>query len=238
MSTILKAGSTPDSPIAISSFHLRDLMDEVRIKVDDANRQVDATLAEAKEQARRIRQEAKEQGHREGFDEGFSRGKQEGYDSALAAARQKFDQELGHLSDTLTALVTEFSEQRARRLREAESDFVDFALQIASRVVKSIGELDRDVAPQNLQSALTMVMAKSDATVRAHPDDLVSLKQFAKDLADRLVDLPHIIFVEDSSIAPGGVMVVTEDGEVDATLETQLQQIATSLMSGRRSEDG
>ena len=232
MSIVLKAGHATTRRVATSAFHMRDWRLEVDELLEQAQRQAADAIAEARARAELIQERARREGYQTGLEQGLTEGKQRGAEEALAAAQAAFDKDLAHLADNLTAVVREVSDQRRDRLHAAEHDLLNFAIDIAGSVTKVIGEANPDAARENLRSALQLVMAKTDATVRVHPADLSTLRRFAAQLADENAALPHLTFVEDEAVSRGGVQVVTEAGRIDATLETQMDQITRALTGG------
>ncbi len=232
MSVVLKAGHVTTKRVAPSSFHMPDWRLEADRVLEHAQRQAADVIAEAGVQAKLIQERARREGHQAGLEQGLAEGKQRGAEEALAAAQAAFDKDLAHLADNLTAVVREVSDQRRDRLHAAEHDLLNFAIDIARSVTKVIGETNPDAAMENLRGALQLVMSKSDATVRVHPADLSTLRRFAAQLADENAALPHLTFVEDEAVSRGGVQIVTEAGRIDATLETQMDQITRALTGG------
>ena len=56
------------------------------------------------------------------------------------------------------------------------------------------------------------------------------MRRLAEELAQRLGDASHVALVEDDSIAPGGAVVTSGGMEVDARIETQLEQMTALLL--------
>ncbi len=232
MSVILKAGHVTTRRVAPSAFYMRDWKLEAAELLEQARWQASGVIAEADTQAKLIQEHAHREGYQAGLEQGLTEGKQRGAEEALSAAQTVFDKDLAHLADNLTAIVREISDQRLDRLHAAEHDLLNFAIDIARSVTKVIGEANPDTARENLRSALQLVLAKSDVTVRVHPADLSTLRRFAAQLADENAALPHITFVEDEAVSRGGVQVLTESGRIDATLEVQMDQITRALTGG------
>ncbi len=232
MSVVLKAGHTTTKRVAPSAFHMRDWRLEADQLLEQARRRAAEVLAEARAQAELAQERARREGYQAGLEQGLTEGKQRGAEEALTTAQAAFDKDLAHLADNLTAVVREVSDQRLDRLHAAEHDLLSFAIDIAGRVTKVVGEANPDAARENLRSALRLVLAKSDVTVRVHPADLSALRRFAAQRAHENAALPHITFVEDEAVSRGGVQVLTEAGRIDATLEAQMDQITRALMGG------
>ncbi|MCH8967722.1 MAG: hypothetical protein IIA66_01225 [Planctomycetes bacterium] len=232
MSVVLKAGHATTRRIAPSAFQMRDWRLEADEVLEQAQRQASEVIAAARAEGELIQERARREGHQAGLEQGLAEGAQRGAEEAFTAAQAAFGKDLAHLADNLTAVVREVSDQRVDRLHAAEHDLLSFAIDIAGRVAKVIGEVNPDAARENLRSALQLVLAKSDVTVRVHPADHATLRLFAAQLADENAALPHITFAEDEAVSRGGVQVVTEAGRIDATLEAQMDQITRALTGG------
>ncbi len=232
MSVVLKAGHTTTRRVATSAFHMRDWRLDIDQLLAQSQHQAAGAIAEAGAEAELIRERAHREGYQAGLEQGLAEGKQRGAEEAFSTAQAAFDKDLAHLADSLTAVVREVSDQRVERLHAAEHDLLNFAIDIARRVTKVIGETNPDAARENLRSALQLVLAKSDVIVKVNPDDLSTLRLFAAQLADENATLPHITFVADEAVSRGGVQVLTEAGQIDATLESQMDQITRALTGG------
>ncbi len=231
MAAVLKAAQAVRQGGVPTVFHMRDLLGEAQEVIAQARLQAECLLTEARETADRLHQEALRRGHVEGLEAGRLAGQTEGREQALLEARAHFDQDLKHLAETLAATLTAVNNERKLRLYQSERDLLEFAVHLARRVTQGVARVNPDVAPANLQAALALVVGRSDLTVRAHPEDLAALERFCAQLTDRIADHPHIRLVDDPQLTRGGVVLSSETGQVDATLEQQLDEITRALLS-------
>lgn len=234
VSTILKAGHAPAGCVAPAVFQMRDLLSEAHAVIGEARVQAEQIVAEARSQAETLCESERQRGFEIGLEQGLEEGRQRGDEKAFQAAQERYTADFGDLGQSLGSAIEKVSNERVGCLQAAERDLLDFAVGLARRVARYAGELHPEVVEENLQAALELVMANSDVMVRVHPDDLACLRKFAATLAERLEHLPHVNFVEDSTITRGGVLVRTDGGEVDARLEVQMDQIARALMTDVR----
>lgn len=235
MSTILKVGDAVRHQPRLETFQMRDLHKDVDAVITAARSKARQILAEARQQAQMIREQSRQEGLERGTAEGYQAGREQGRQEAFDRAQQRFSADLDQLAQALVAAAGDINAKSQARLEAAEQDLLEFAVQIAERVTKIVGAADTDVAQANLQSALMLVMSQSALVVKVHPGDLGALETFARHQLEKLTDFPHIDFVADESIAAGGVIVSSAAGEIDATLEAQIEQIATALTMGQAS---
>ena len=76
------------------------------------------------------------------------------------------------------------------------------------------------------------IASRTDVTVRIHSDDLATMTTFAESTLDRVRAAAGFSIVADDSIAPGGCIVESERTDVDASLETQVEEMVSLLTRG------
>jgi flagellar assembly protein FliH len=235
MSTVIKKGETGRPLQRLCSFDLADHLAEARQAVTAARREAQRIVAEAKAESARLRGEARQIGHREGREQGHAEGLEVGQAQGLAEAAERFNREQGDLAASMTSIIESIEGCKRDLLIEANRDLLEFAVAVASKVTRCVGEVDRQAALANVEEALRLVGEKTDVTVRVNPVDAETLRRFAADRARQLGRQQHVSVVEDESLAPGGAVVTTGGMEVDASIETQLAQI-TTLLLGQKTE--
>ena len=65
--------------------------------------------------------------------------------------------------------------------------------------------------------------------LRVNPDDLEVVRNERHRLMDALVRASDLAIREDDDISPGGVIIETEAGTIDARLETQLDALERAM---------
>ncbi len=239
MGAILKSErmTGPATP-AFESFRLTDYEAEATRLVETARRQAEQLVAEAERKAPRIREEARALGHKEGYAKGLEEGRQAGREQAFAEASAAFAAQQATLVEALNRALAEFDEKKRRFLLAARTDAVELALAIGRRVVKRLADVPGEtgaIAAENAAEALSLITPQSDAVLRVNPADLATMEAFAQGLAEAVRERRHVRLMADASVPPGGCIVTTAEGRVDATLETQLDRIA-ELLVGPRTE--
>ena len=233
MSTVIKSGDqNPALVKRLETVSVSDHLAEARLVVDAARRQAREILANTAREADELRESASKQGFEAGFKRGYAAGNEKGHESALAEARSRFDDEQAQLVQTLHGLVDQYEQMKRDLSIAAKHDTLDFAFRVAKRVTKLVGVLNRDAARANLDVALQRVGSVIDITIRVHPTDLESIERFARGFQSRIGESTHISILGDESVSPGGCLLSTPDSDVDATLDTQIEQIA-QLIAGR-----
>lgn len=234
--TIIKARSTSPDGLKARSFVLHDMALEVKATVAEARRQAASILEQARAEADMLREQMQREGRAAGFREGREAGLKEGREQAFREASEEFKSRQASLIAACGGLLEQIERGRNEWLASARQDLVDLAVNIAGRVVRYIGARERKVILANLEEAVQLVGKRSEVSIRINPVDAEAARSFANDLVARQNVMKHATVIEDAGISAGGCVVQWGSGEVDATLETQLQRIADQL--GAPVEDG
>jgi flagellar assembly protein FliH len=176
-------------------------------------------LSAAHSEAEQIRQQA------------WAAGETEGRAAGMAAARAEMEPTLQALAGAVGALEN----LRDAAIAELEKDAVNLALQLAEQVVA--GAID--VAPERLLDvaavALRRIRDRQRVTLVVNPADLDIMAQSISALQAQLGGIEHLQVQSDRRVGRGGVLARTEDGEIDASLETQLSR-AREIISAELSD--
>jgi flagellar assembly protein FliH len=187
---------------------------EVEQILNDARSQAEQLVKEAEEQAAQVRDQA--------YQEGIARGKDEGYAEGEAEATR--------LIERLHLILNKAIERRGAILEETEAQVVQLVLTIAKKVVKIMSDNQRQVVMHNVVQALQKLKHKGDITIRVNTVDVAITTDHAKDLTRRVENVGYVTVLEDTSIEPGGCVIETDFGEIDARIGSQLREIEERIM--------
>lgn len=210
----------------------RVAFDEVKKKQEQAQRikqdaegEAARTAKEAEENAAGVERdagrkasEAEEAARRSGFDEGREAGFIEG--------RAEHER----LVDRLHVILNKAIDRRNEIIEESEAQIVNLVLQIAKKVVKVISENQRNVVVNNVTQALRKLKEKTDVIIRVNMADLDMVTGHIQDIVDRVERDHHITVAEDSTVDPGGTIIETDFGEIDARIASQLNEIEDRIL--------
>ena len=116
-----------------------------------------------------------------------------------------------------------------RMLKEVEGEVVRTALQIAEELLgEEMGRRD-DAIVDLVVSALQSAQDAREVFLRIHPSQAAILRKHRSSLKDALTVAREVDVREDRKVTPGGVLIQTESGVIDAQLDTQLAEIARVL---------
>ncbi len=231
--SVIKAGAAVAAGGGASPapFQLTDVLAEAERTLDDARREAQRIVREAHASADALRRAAREEGYRTGFEQGSREGRDAGRAEALDAARKDFADQQKDLIASCQATIREIDAGRAAWKAAARQDLVDLAMAIARRVVRYVGEHERQAVLANLEQAVELAGARSEVTLAVNPKDADAARVFAHSLAEMNEQWEHVRVIEEPDVSPGGCRVQWGSGAIDATLETQLDRIDAELSS-------
>jgi flagellar assembly protein FliH len=237
MSTVIKAGQAGPVLKHLSTVDLADHLEEADVLVERARRHASQIAAKAGQDAERALQEANKTGYDAGYALGYSEGTAAGHQAAYEESIERFNKEHANIVAAMERAVAGFDALKEEIRIAAERDVLEFAVRVVSKLTFAIGRLHRESATENLSRTLRLVGSRTDLTIRVHPHDAESIKTFAQSVLQRVDATPSVNIVEDDSLSPGGCVVCNERTEIDATLETQVDEMVTLLLGGKAGND-
>lgn len=199
---------------------------EVQQLLARARDEADHIVEEARILAKKIKEEAREQGYTEGLkqgrQEGFAQGEREGRAAGLDQARQTMHEAARLLSETQATIN--------KRWAEHELEVVTLATEIASRIIrKEVSESSRDIAVRMIREAARKAVERNKAIIRVHPDDFHGI-----DLESIRNGFQEIDLVADPNVEPGGCLIETPRGIIDGQIRTQMTRLFDALLEEAR----
>jgi len=159
-------------------------------------------------------QQREQAAYQRGLQEGEARARQQG----AAQAQAELQAALGRIGKT----VDEISSLRSRLRHEAEEDVVKLAMAIARRILNRELATDPGALLGLVRSALDKLDGRELHRVRLNPQDAPVVQQFLQTLGTpRKIEL-----FPDPALARGSAILESNHGSLDASIDTQLNEIA------------
>ncbi len=236
MSSVIKAGASGPILKRLSTVDLADHLSEARVVVESAKGRGADIVAEAEARADELLERSKKSGHEAGHRLGHEGGMEAGRRAAFDEACERFQREHATIVADLGRAIHEIDDTKEQLQIEAERNLLEFAVRIATRLTFAVGRFHRGAARENLTRAIRLVQSKTDLTIRVHPSDLDSIRTFAGSVLQEVDDSQAVTIEPDEAMAPGGCKVESEPTRVDATLETQVDEIVSLLLGAPASD--
>ncbi|GHV77056.1 flagellar assembly protein FliH [Spirochaetia bacterium] len=163
----------------------------------------------------KARKEATEAGFKEGREAGYTEGKAEA----------------DRLIERVQTVLERAQGRREEILVETEQQIVDLVLLMARKVIKIISETQKDVVQENIIAALHKVKSRGTITIRVNVRDLELTTEHIDGFIQKMEGVKGIQVAEDSTVDPGGCIIETDFGEIDARISSQLAELETKIRS-------
>ena len=170
-------------------------------------------LKQAKEKALHIEQEAYEKGFAQGGKDGMELGQKR-----IEMIVQKMGNVLQQIED-----------QRESLYRTYEREMLQLVLSISKKILHHECQVNEEVITATLREVSKHIVDQRKIVIRLNPADA----QFLQSHPDKAIPVKKgrqgVELLKDPSITRGGCVVETAFGGIDATMETQFDQIVSLL---------
>lgn len=157
------------------------------------------------------------------------KGFEEGYAAGLAEAREAAREILTRLE----RFVEKAKAVRREVLEAAAEGGVDVVLAALRTLLLREVEADRDLAARLLREAAREISATERVVLRIAEADLDAAPGLAEIVRAEVEGLRSVEVVPDPLVQPGGLVIETDFGRVDAQIETRLAELERALRRTR-----
>ncbi|MGH2891497.1 MAG: FliH/SctL family protein [Solirubrobacteraceae bacterium] len=147
-------------------------------------------------------------------------GEAEGRAAGLAAARTEIEPALRALAAAAKAL----QDVRDEAVAQLEGDSVELALALAEQIVAGAIEVAPERVVDVAAQALRRIHDRRNVTLTVNPSDLEAMAGSVAALQSQLGGIEHLNVQADRRVGRGGALAHTAEGEIDASVDTQLQR--------------
>lgn len=165
---------------------------------------------------------------RKAYDEAYAMGHAEGLE-----AGQK---EVAARIERLDALLAELAGTRRTLLTSATEDVAAAVTHIARAVVQRELRVDSSGVAQLVGSVIEHLQADEEIVVRVAPEDEILMLDQSPGLLERLGRNGSVAVLADPGLHPGGAVVETKLGAIDASVETRFAAFADEVEEWTRTE--
>ncbi|MBI4714372.1 MAG: hypothetical protein HY760_00215 [Nitrospirae bacterium] len=151
--------------------------------------------------------------HRKGF--------QEGVEAGAAQVRQSLEAEWNALSAAAAGLT----QVRERILQQAEEEILALALHAARKILRAELEQNPEGVVGIVREAVRKAVDREVLKISVNARDFEILNHRKPDLLHGMDGVKKIVFEVDESIEPGGCLIETRFGDVDARIDRQIEVI-------------
>ncbi|MEJ2657234.1 MAG: FliH/SctL family protein, partial [Desulfobacterales bacterium] len=109
--------------------------------------------------------------------------------------------------------------------RENEKEILDLIFAIVEKIVYHEVRRDDTAIKEVIFNALEMAVEKSKVIFNVHPDDYDYVEKLRPNLLHHNKEIKSVVVTSDPAISRGGCFLETSRGNIDATIESRLENI-------------
>ncbi len=119
--------------------------------------------------------------------------------------------------------------QAGQILSATEGEMVDLALKIAAKIIGRDLEREPVLIAEIAATAIEVARASKAMVLRVHPKDGALLREARPKLMELIGRTIELSIRDDADIEPGGCVIQTEFGTIDAQIKTQFMMLRNVL---------
>jgi flagellar assembly protein FliH len=163
-------------------------------------------------------QQEKEDAYHAGFEDGTNEGMKQGLNQS--------EEEVVRFQTMVDSLTGQWKDT----LRTYDTSVTDLAIRIARKIIDVEVEQNQEAVLQAVHECLAYVEDKTKVIIRVNPDDLEAVRRHRNDWLESLESIDHLLIEAEPTVLPGGCVVETPIGDVDAQIEERLERLRITLL--------
>lgn len=158
-------------------------------------------------------------------EEAYKRGVSDGIQAGRLQILGEIEKEL----KLFRSIIEGMDKAREEIYRKIEEDVVEMSISIAKKVIYEAAEKERETVVAAAKEAIKRASDREMLKIKINPSDYETLSKRRTELLQSLDGIKSIIFEEDESVWPGGCLIETHQGDIDARVESQIRVIEGEL---------
>lgn len=155
----------------------------------------------------------------------FEKGYETGFKQGLHDARAQEQLTLDNFRRELAAVVDRIEKAMILWYDKAEHGLAELSIDIARRIVGDALEQRPDAILDIVREAMSRVELATRAVIRVNTSDLAAIEERKHDVIAAAQSVREVQFVGDDSLSRGSVVIETEEGVVDASVESKANRL-------------
>lgn len=207
---------------------LENIIENKRVELENIQVEAVKTIKDAEKKAKDILENAINDVNSEvndikanAWEEGFNRGKQE--------AMQRMEEDVDAVLISANKVLTESSIKAREIFQDNKSEIIKLSFEIAKKIIKKEAS-DKEVLFENLVEAMKKAQSNKELKIFVNWEQLSFGKEIKDILKNNFQGIETIDIIEDRTVEPGGCIIETKLGKIDATIKNQLDIVFNALI--------
>lgn len=215
------------------AFNYEDLKGRCENYIEGIRTEAQQILTDAQIQADQMRKDAKQQGREEGITQGRQEGQRNIEAEIDAAADQKATDQLRTTLPAIAETVKALDAERNGWLATWQERTIQLSVAIAEKLLSKELQQRPELAKEAIIEALDLAAGNPHIELQMNPTDIEFLGIWSEEIIKTISPAGDAKVVSNPAISPGGCVIKTKHGKIDAGIETKLARIAEELLDNR-----
>jgi flagellar assembly protein FliH len=218
--------------------------DQAALALQQANRESEQVRAQLQQEAQQLRAQAaaeaesnKKEAYAAGFSSGEESGYKKGYEDGYNKGKQTGLQETAAAVNMMQSVIEQLKNYHTQILTDSQTDIAKMAMAVAEKVLHKEIMTDPNTVLSVVKNALGKVSFKKQFIVHVNPLDLEVLKASGDQVKAVLDSYESLKFKASPQVEPGGCVVQTESGTVDARVDRQFAEINDTVLKALEQDE-
>ena len=228
------SGNPESSSLVMDVEKYREEKIQLIKELEETREEVRRLLEDSRLEAEQMKSQARDEGHEIGEREGYEKGYLDGYEKAQQEVENTLKKEADELLIELRDLIASVEQKKREMLEQYKDDLRDIAISIAEKIIRVSLKSSGDIIKRMIISATEGIMSKEwvkiyiarcDAEMAVNGDSmLINSISYVSD---------HIKIIVMENEAPGTCILEFPDKVIDASTNTQIENIKEIISSSR-----
>ena len=228
------SGNPESSSLVMDVEKYREEKIQLMKELEETREAVRRLLEDSRIEAEQMKNQARDEGHEIGEREGYEKGYLDGYEKAQQEVENTLKKEADELLLELRDLIASVEHKKREMLEQYKDDLRDIAISIAEKIIRVSLRSSGDIIKRMIISATEGIMSKEwvkiyiarcDAEMAVNGDSmLINSISYVSD---------HIKIIVMENEAPGTCILEFPDKVIDASTNTQIENIKEIISSSR-----
>ncbi|MBZ0156335.1 MAG: hypothetical protein K8I29_09030 [Alphaproteobacteria bacterium] len=158
-------------------------------------------------------------------EEGLVRGMEKGHATGYEKGLKEGEKEVRKKLERLEGIIKELESFKNKRLNEVLPAMIELSLDVAKKIVHKEIELDRNIILEVARDAVRKVgEGEGQIIVKVNPEDYEVIAGGSEILREH-AGVKEIVIETLATVAPGGCIIETGTGEIDATVDGKMKEV-------------
>jgi len=166
-----------------------------------------------------LSQEVQEKAYEEAYQLGLKEGREKAYDEEKNRVASEME--------NFRKLIDEVKTIKTGLMKENEKQIVNLCFYMSKRLLMKEIEVNEEYIQTLIKKSLEMAQSDEEVTIRVSSQDKAWIDKHLDTIFKELNLDPSTKIEEDTSVGRGGVIIETNHGVIDATVEQRLEKLET-----------